>query len=83
VRSAVAVFFFFPATTTQFSSAFILRIQCIEKLVLFLLLKSELRYRNPFPNGRAKKLIGARKTPIFRLKVVAMATSLDGSQKGK
>ena len=36
---------------------------------------------NPFPNGSATKLIGPGKTPIFRLYLVAMATSLEKSKK--
>jgi len=40
-----------------------------------------LRYWNPFWNGGVTKEIGLRKTPIFRLQLVAMATSLEKSKK--
>jgi len=41
-----------------------------------------LRYCNPFWNGSATKKIGPRKTPIFRLQLVAMATSFEESKRG-
>ena len=37
----------------------------VYKFILFNLMKSELRYCNPFVNGSATKEIGPRKTPMF------------------
>ena len=37
------------------------------KFILFNLLKSELRYCNPFQNGSATRKIGLQKMPFFRL----------------
>ena len=51
-----------------------------DKFMPFNLLKLELRYCNPFWNGSATKKIGPRKTLILRISLVAMATSLVGSQ---